>query len=42
MLVGVEDPRKRLETLVEERWKAQPKGVTAPYTKRSGAERTPE
>ena len=30
------------ETLAEERWKAQPERVTAPYAKRSDDELTPE
>ena len=42
MLSGVVDQQTLLESLVEERWKAQPEGVTAPYTKTSKAERTPE
>ena len=42
MLSGVEGRHKAGETVAEERWKAQPERVTAPYVKLSDREPVPE
>ena len=42
MLPGVVGQRNAREILAEERWKAQPEGVTAPDAKRSDGQLKPE